>query len=188
MFDLSIIFGILVLVSLIICLSCYLAFYLDSGNNEYISVLTLSVILFVFTTFIKTAVSVYSSNRKCDQYSFSYSLREASKLSFYIVLVAIIVFIIHYKRTPYLEKLLLFPSFYRISGERYIDRRLVLYAAIAFWCSLSAWLTTTTLYYHSQIDGCKLTDNQLSNFREKLDKKLAKEQKKPKIKKVLMVN
>ena len=186
MFDLSRIFGMLLLVSIIICLSCYLAFYLDKGSNEYLSVLTMCVILFVFTTFIKTAISVYSSNRKCDQYSIKYSLKEALKVSLYIVLVAIIVFVIHYRRTPYLENLLLFKSFYRIAGDR--QGREVLYISIAFWCSLSAWLTTTKLYYHSQIDGCKLSDNQLSKFRKKLDKKLDKKPKKSKNKYVSMVN
>ena len=188
MFDLSRIFGILLFISVVICLSCFLAFYLDSGNNEYVSVLTLSIILFIFTTFIKTAVSVYSSNKKCSQYSTNYSLKEALKFSSYITLVAIIVFIVHYRRTPYLEKLLLFPSFYRIGGERYLNSRVILYSSIAFWCSLSSWLTTTKLYYHSQIDGCKLTDNQLSAFQKKLDKKLAKKPKKSKDKYVSIVN
>ena len=90
----------------------------DKGSNEYLSVLTMCVILFVFTTFIKTAISVYSSNRKCDQYSIKYSLKRSIK-SVTLHCISYNNRIRNsYRRTPYLENLLLFKSFYRIAGDR----------------------------------------------------------------------
>jgi len=178
---------IVTIVTFISCMLSYLFDYTNRGYNEYISVLSTIGIMYLFLTFIFTAVSIYASYNQCEEYKKSVSLLKGIKMAFFNIIPVIIIIIVHMYNTPYLSSIFLTP-FYKIFGEKYTNHRIVLYIIISFWSILSGWLITTKLYYESRIDGCKLDNNQLQQFKKSQQKKLNQKHEYKKEKKVTIHN
>ena len=171
--------------SFVITVSCILAYFTDFTNNGYkfIALFTSTIIIFLMTTMIGTGVSIMASDRKCKQYRFNDAIKKGLKSAVIISSIYLLIFLIYIYQVPYIKGIFL-NAFTSIAGEQYKDSIMVKHIILCFWCVMVSWCTTADLYFNSQKDGCKLSNNALLKFQAQQKAKLKK---KPKEKKPKMV-
>ena len=175
----------LLFTSLTLIIANLLAYFTDftaKGYNKFIALISGCVIILLMSTAIGTGISIMASNDKCGQYIKKDAFKKGLKSGIIITLVYLFVFLMYLLRIPYLKGPFINP-FLNIGGEKYANSYGLKYLILCFWSLLISWCTTATMYYQSQKDGCILSNNELAQFKQKLDKDLETKKEKKRVKK-----